>query len=78
MSTYVSSDLCEHDEIREDCTTCLVEAKIDTVDRGGVSVSDDTMDQLVQRASVPSLASLFQKGKAAGLLKPVQGYAGGA
>ena len=71
-------DLCEHDEIREDCTTCRVEAAIEVVDRGELSVADDTLDRMVQRASTPNLATLFQRGKAAGLLKPTQGYAGGA
>lgn len=79
----INDDLCEHDEIREDCTACKVEAAIDQVDSGSfkggtVSVPDDTMDTMIQRASTPNLATLFQRGKDAGLLKPTQGYAGGA
>ena len=35
---------------------------------------EDTMDQLVQRASVPNLASLFKRGKEAGLIKPNTHY----
>lgn len=35
---------------------------------------EDIMDQLVQRASTPNLASLFQRGKAAGLIKPGKDY----
>lgn len=56
----------------------------DTTTRGG-KVSDpgtkmegmdneDELDQLVQRASVPSLASLFKKGKEAGLIQPGKEY----
>lgn len=41
---------------------------------GTVSEGTDSMDQLVQAASVPSLATLFQRGKDAGLLKAVTGY----
>lgn len=47
----------------------------DTASGGAeVSVAEATMDQLVQAASVPNLASLFQRGKEAGLLKPTTGY----
>jgi hypothetical protein len=39
-----------------------------------VSVADDTMDNLIQRASVPNLATLFKRGQQAGLLKPGKDY----
>lgn len=39
-----------------------------------VSVADGSLDQLVEAASVPNLATLFQRGKDAGLLKPTTGY----
>lgn len=35
---------------------------------------DDKLDQMVQRASVPSLASLFKQGKEQGLIKPTSNY----
>ena len=43
---------------------------------GTVSVGDGSLDELVEAASVPNLADLFQKGKDAGLLKPTTGYGG--
>ena len=39
-----------------------------------VSITEEQLDQLVQRASVPNLASLFQAGKDAGLIQPVTVY----
>lgn len=46
--------------------------------KGGiVSEETDSMDLMVQAASTPSLATLFQRGKDAGLLKPVTGYGEG-
>lgn len=39
-----------------------------------VSDPSDTLDQLVQKASTPNLASLFKQGQAAGLIKPTEGY----
>lgn len=42
-----------------------------------LSEAEDTMDQLVQAASIPNLAALFQQGKDRGLLKPAQDYGGG-
>lgn len=49
----------------------------DTVTQGGV-VSDPgtTMDSLIEAASIPNLAALFQKGKDAGLIKPGVDYGG--
>lgn len=57
----------------------------ETISRGG-NVSDPgtkmepvtdeaNLDELVQRASVPNLASLFKKGKERGLIKAQQEYA---
>ena len=88
MSTdlHEYGDRCEHDEIREDCVHCRVEAAIDTIDSGeGVSdpgttmgsVTDETeLDALIEKGSTPNLAALFRKGKAKGLLKPGHEYAG--
>ena len=39
-----------------------------------VSEADATFDQMIERASVPNLATLFERGKKAGLLKGVQPY----
>jgi hypothetical protein len=44
---------------------------------GEVSVVTDTLDSLVQAASVPNLASLFKRGKDAGLITPITGYGEG-
>lgn len=44
------------------------DAKVDT---------EDMMDRMVQRASVPNLAALFKAGKDAGLIKPGMGYGNG-
>ena len=43
---------------------------------GGEKVSDPDarLDELVESASVPNLATLFKRGKDAGLLKPTTGY----
>lgn len=35
---------------------------------------DGSLDQMVEAASVPSLATLIQRGKDQGLIKPVVGY----
>ena len=43
-----------------------------------VSVADDTLDQLIQQASVPNLATLFRRAKEAGVIGPVSVYGEGA
>ena len=43
-----------------------------------VSVADDSMDTLIQQASVPNLATLFRKAKEAGVIGPVSVYGEGA
>lgn len=49
-----------------------------TTPQGGsdqvVSEVDGTFDKMIERASVPNLATLFERGKKAGLLKGVQPY----
>lgn len=37
------------------------------------TLSDD-MDEMVRKASTPNLATLFQRGKQKGLIKPVKDY----
>ena len=49
-----------------------------TATQGEVSAVDETMDQLIQQASIPSLASLFRKAKEAGAIGPVSAYGEGA
>lgn len=50
-------------------------SKTDTPGKGReLSVADDSLDQMVQAASTPSLATLFQRAKDAGLIKPVKEY----
>jgi len=39
-----------------------------------LSVADDSLDELVQQASVPNLAALFQTAKDQGLIKAQQEY----
>lgn len=36
----------------------------------------DALDDMVRRASVPNLASLFKRGKESGLIKPSSEYGG--
>ena len=45
---------------------------------GAVSADADNLDQLVQAASVPSLADLFRKAKEQGVIVPVSVYGEGA
>ena len=39
-----------------------------------MDTKDEDLDALVQQASRPTLASLFEQGKQAGLIKPVAEY----
>jgi hypothetical protein len=43
-----------------------------------VSDPDDTLDSMIQQASVPSLSSLFKKAKETGAIKAVPAYGGNA
>lgn len=49
------------------CPTCSIDP---------MSVVTDTLDSLVEAASIPSLASLFQKAKDKGIITPVSNYGG--
>lgn len=40
-----------------------------------LSVDDDTLDEMVKRASTPSLAALYEAGKKSGHIAPVYDYA---
>jgi hypothetical protein len=48
-----------------------------TEQQGGVSVVDDSLDQLIEAASIPSLATLFRTAKAKGALGPLSNYGEG-
>lgn len=66
--------LCPHGKGWGECSLPHADSNI----KGGtVSVADDTMDQMVQRASVPNLAMLFRRGQQAGLLQPGKAYGEG-
>jgi len=41
---------------------------------GKVSVADDSLDQMVQAASIPNLASLFRRAKETGAIGAVSVY----
>lgn len=40
-----------------------------------LSVADDTIDEMVRRASIPNLANLYVDAKKSGHIKPVYEYA---
>lgn len=44
-------------------------------DTANMSDQDASLDQMVERASRPSLATLYQRGKDSGVIQPVQDYA---
>ena len=44
---------------------------------GGASEVSDPMDTLVEQASVPNLAALFEKGIEQGVLQPTYSYTAG-
>jgi len=56
---------CDHVTDEQVCENCGTQI---------VSVADDTMDAMVQAASIPNLASLFKAGKKRGLIKPTSAY----
>lgn len=60
------------------CMTCHISYTGSACPDCRTMSEDEKIDQLVSRASVPNLASLFRAGKKAGLIKPVQDYAGSA
>ena len=43
-----------------------------------VGTNMEVSDEMMERASVPNLASLFQRGKEAGLIKPGKEYGSSA
>lgn len=49
-----------------------------SADPGKIRDTDDDLDALVSKASRPTLATLFQRGKDAGLIKPVAEYSAAA
>lgn len=55
-------------------TDSSIVTKGEGVPQDGTKMDEQDLDDLVQRASTPSLASLFKRGKEKGLLKPQQEY----
>lgn len=49
---------------------------VDTRKQATLSEDDAKFDEMIRRASAPSLAELFQRGKDAGLIKPAKEYGG--
>lgn len=43
-----------------------------------VSVADDTLDNMIEQASRPTLASLLKRGISTGLIKPSHEYSNGS
>lgn len=60
------------------CPNCDIETEEDVCPECGtqvLSVSEDTLDALVEKASLPNLAAMFKKGQDLGLIKATQAYA---
>lgn len=58
-----------------DCGHLNPEEQATCLECGGkLSVSTDTMDDMIEEASVPDLATLYRRGKEKGLLKPQADY----
>lgn len=70
---FSECDCIEEDEILGD-----TEAETDTSveDQGMIVDPEEVLDALVEKASKPTLAMLFQMGKDKGLIAPVAGYGG--
>ena len=47
------------------------------VDEGPLSDLDDSLDDMVEKASLPTLASLLKRGIQSGLIKPTHDYSHG-
>lgn len=59
------------------CPNCEFETDEPVCEECGttiVSDPDDTMDALVEQASIPNLATLFKAGKKRGLIRPTSMY----
>lgn len=59
------------------CSKCQIttnEAKCPRCKEVILSVPEDTMDRMIQDASVPNLASMFKRGQKAGYIQPIQTY----
>ena len=70
MSWGVSTRECPecgraHQSVRDVCVSCS---------STGVSGLSDTLEAMVEKASIPNLAALFKQGKANGVLKSVADY----
>lgn len=58
------------------CKTVLTDGVCPT--HGAVSVDADSLDSLVQAASIPNLAALFKRAKDTGIITPAKEYGGAA
>lgn len=60
------------------CTHCAADTASLECPKCGrdLSDSDARLDDMMQKAAVPSLATLFRKAKDSGAIKPLTGYGG--
>jgi predicted nucleic acid-binding Zn-ribbon protein len=72
MNTCIDCGRLNNDVSAEVCPSCG--GRLSSTDP--LSVADDKLDELVQQASKPNLASLFGKAKAAGHIKAAYSYGG--
>lgn len=68
--------LCPHGELEIDCRNCSQDYTRERPPLPKMSEPDDRLDDMIAAASLPSLATLIKRGKEAGLIQPVTGYAG--
>lgn len=69
--------VCEHGEdpeLCEECNTTDTSEELSVVTTSVAPVAEVDLDDMVRAASIPNLASLFRKGKDAGLIKPGKEY----
>lgn len=74
---YHSCAYCKDDaaaELQADLEEAAEAERHYRADTANMSAQDATLDELVERASRPTLSSLYQRGKDAGLIKPAQDY----
>ncbi len=59
------------------CPNCDIETDQSVCPECGTTVlsdPDETMDALIEKASIPNLGALIKKGKEKGLIKPAEDY----
>lgn len=75
-------DHCDRQFTNPKCPRCggppASRSKVETgVDTGPLSDLDDSLDDMVEKASLPTLASLLKRGIKSGLIKPTHDYSHG-